>query len=93
LSTLLGIGIFLITFFDPPTLLRPKLYFDLYFSTNNKSRFAKKGRSTQAEVKRTKYRMGRRYEIGRRTEKSAIFVNDFSIIEIRFPKTFILSVF
>ena len=54
-------------------LLRPKLYFDLYFSTNNKSRFEKRskyrGRSKDGEVERSKYRKGRRYENGRSTEK------------------------
>jgi len=53
-------------------LLRPKLYFDLYFSTNNKSRFEKRskyrGRSKDGEVERSKYRKGRRYENGRSTE-------------------------
>jgi len=38
-------------YFDPPTLLRPKLYFDLYVSTNKKSR--------KVEVERSKYRKGR----------------------------------
>ena len=40
-------------YFDPPTLLRSKLfvklYFDLYFSSNKKSR-SKKGRSRAVEV-------------------------------------------
>ena len=43
-------------YFDPPTLLRPKLYFDLHFSTNKKSRFDKmskyRGRSKRVEVQK-----------------------------------------
>ena len=45
--------------FNSTFLLRPKLYFDLYVSTNKKSRFDK----------RLRYRKGRRYENGRSTEK------------------------
>ena len=41
--------------FTSTSLFRPKLYFNLYFSTNNKSRFAKRSkyicRSTRAQVK------------------------------------------
>ena len=49
--------------FTSTAWLRPKLYFDLYFSTNKKSRFGKmskyKCRSTRTEVKSSKYRKGR----------------------------------
>jgi len=45
-------------FCGPPTLLRPKPYYDLNFSTNKKSRFDKmpkyRGRSTRVEVERSK---------------------------------------
>jgi len=40
----------------PPSLLRPKLYFDMYFSTNKKSRFDRmskyRGRSRAVEVQK-----------------------------------------
>ena len=45
------------------SLLRPILYFDLYFLTNKKSRFDKRskyrGRSREVEIERSKYRKGR----------------------------------
>ena len=55
--------------FDPPTLLRPKLYFELYFSTNKKSRFDKRskyrGRSRAGEVqKRSKIWKWSKYQKG-----------------------------
>ena len=59
--------------FTSTSLLRPKLYFDLYFSTNKKSRFVKRskyrGRSKRVEVKRSNCRgRSRAVEVQKRSK-------------------------